>query len=397
MSLWSKNRPQDFWRICKDIPESVWTAAIKNASPILNIKELDGSQDIERILAYTLGEGQFGEHHWELGFAKRQYYLLKPFIPRALTRLMRQVYSGGTKKAFRLGWPVEDRYARFLWETLHQMMLMMGWERVPFLYFWPQGKRAALVLTHDIETGHGQAYVKAIAEIEAGIGFRSSFNFIPERYPLDRSLMQWLRDHGFEIGIHGLKHDGKEFFDKRTFSERVKKINRYVKEFDALGFRAPLTHRNPDWMQELDITYDASFFDTDPYEPIAGGVMTIWPYLLGHFVELPYTLVQDYTLFNILDEKTPRIWLEKVDFIRRYHGMILVNTHPDYLHKSEHLQVYVDFLDAIKRMPDIWTVLPADAAGWWRKRTKIDAPSQKPDCHIVNARIDGDAVVIEGW
>jgi peptidoglycan/xylan/chitin deacetylase (PgdA/CDA1 family) len=397
MSLWSKNRPQDFWRVARDIPESVWTAAIKNAAPILNIPELDGSQDIEKILEYTLGEGQFGELHWELSFAKRQYYMVKPLIPRALTRLMRQVYSGGTKKAFRLGWPVEDRYARFLWETLRQVMLMMGLEKAPFLYFWPRGNRAALVLTHDIETGHGQAYVKAVADIEASLGFHSSFNFIPERYPLDKPLMQWLRDHGFEIGIHGLKHDGKEFFDKRTFLDRVKKINQYINEFDALGFRAPLTHRNPEWMQELDIAYDASFFDTDPYEPIAGGVMTIWPYILGHFIELPYTLVQDYSLFNLLDEKSPRIWLEKVDFIQKYHGMILINTHPDYLLNSEHLQIYIELLEAIKKMSGIWRVLPAEIAGWWRKRTNIDGLSHKPDCHIASARIDNQNVIVEDW
>ena len=33
----------------------------------------------------------------------------------------------------------------------------------------------------------------------------------------------------------------------------------------------------------------------------------------------------------ILKEKTPRIWLEKVDFIEQYRGMALVNVHRDYL------------------------------------------------------------------
>ena len=68
-------------------------------------------------------------------------------------------------------------------------------------------------------------------------------------------------------------------------------------------------------MQALEVEYDSSFFDTDPYEPMPGGTMSIWPFFLGHFVELPYTLVQDHTLSVILGERTPRLWLDKVDFI----------------------------------------------------------------------------------
>ena len=112
---------------------------------------------------------------------------------------------------------------------------------------------------------------------------------------------------------------------------RAKRINAHLKELDAVGFRSPLTMRNPEWMQALEIEYDLSFFDTDPYEPMPGGTMSIWPFILGHFVELPYTLMQDYTLTAVLGETTPRLWLQKVDFIERYHGMALVNTHPDYL------------------------------------------------------------------
>ena len=32
--------------------------------------------------------------------------------------------------------------------------------------------------------------------------------------------------------------------------------------------------------------YDLSFFDTDPFEPIPVGTMSIWPFMLGNFVEI---------------------------------------------------------------------------------------------------------------
>ena len=135
-----------------------------------------------------------------------------------------------------------------------------------------------------------------------------------------------------------------------------------------VGFRSPLTHRNPEWMQILDIEYDSSFFDTDPFEPISGGAMSIWPFLLGHFVELPYTLVQDYTLSAVLVEKTPRIWLEKVEFIKEYCGMALLNTHPDYLRDHGVLKIYEEFLRTMQKSGGYWHALPSDVARWWKAR-----------------------------
>ena len=122
-------------------------------------------------------------------------------------------------------------------------------------------------------------------------------------------------------------------------------------------------------MQALDIEYDLSFFDTDPYEPIPGGTMSIWPFEIGRFVELPYTLVQDYTLTAVLRETTPRIWLEKVDFIEKYWGLALVNSHPDYLRDPANWRLYEEFLQAMRGRAGLyWQGLPREVARWWRAR-----------------------------
>jgi peptidoglycan/xylan/chitin deacetylase (PgdA/CDA1 family) len=227
-----------------------------------------------------------------------------------------------------------------------------------------------------VETAAGQDQVAALAELDASYGFRSSFNFVPERYAVDHNLLAQLRTRGFEIGVHGLKHDGKLFSSYQEFIRRAQSINRYLKDFGAVGFRAPLTHRNPVWMQTLEIDYDLSFFDTDPYEPISGGTMSLWPFEIGRFVELPYTLVQDYTLTEVLRETTPRLWLEKADFIRGYGGLVLVNTHPDYLKNPITRSVYVQFLAAMRRRSDFWQALPMEVASWWRARSQVRSPER---------------------
>ena len=228
--------------------------------------------------------------------------------------------------------------------------------------------------------------------MEEDLGFRSSFNFVPERYQIDLNLMDELRNRGFEIGVHGLKHDGKLFSSRNEFDRRVTKINQYLKEFGAVGFRTPLTHRNPMWMQELNVEYDLSFFDSDPFEPIPGGAMSIWPFFVGHFVELPYTLVQDYTLTSVLGETTPKVWLEKVDFIERYSGMALVNSHPDYLSGSTTGDVYRQFLISMKERNGYWHALPSEVANWWRKRTSTNANNAEAQISLVQATLEGDAL-----
>ena len=71
-------------------------------------------------------------------------------------------------------------------------------------------------------------------------------------------------------------------------------------------------------MNAPEIEYDLSFFDTDPFEPLPGGTMSIWPFAIGRFLERHYALPQDFTLTALPGETTPRLWLEKVDFIERF-------------------------------------------------------------------------------
>lgn len=365
VNLWSENHPARFWGCQSEATEDYWQTALQSAIPVLGLSPQPRNPD--DLLALILGEEQFGANHWRLSIARRIYFTIKPYIPRSITRYLRQAERPAAQNKFPLGWPIEDRYVRFLWEIRQQVSKLTNGKFV-FSELWPEGLSYALVLTHDIETAEGQAYAKSVADQEESYGFRSSYNFIPERYPLDLKFIEDLLSRGFEIGIHGLKHDGKLYNSYKGFLQRAIRINTYLKELGAVGFRSPLMMRNPEWLQALDIEYDLSFFDTDPFEPIPGGVMSIWPFILGRFVELPYTLVQDYTLTAILGESTPKFWLDKVDFIAQYQGMALVNTHPDYLRAPLNNQIYSEFLQTMKNRTGYWHALPKDVARWWRTR-----------------------------
>ena len=185
---------------------------------------------------------------------------------------------------------------------------------------WPEGKKFAFVLTHDVESGAGMANCRSLAQLEMELGFRSSFNFVPEgSYRVPAELREELTANGFEVGIHDLKHDGHLFSSHRGFKQRALKINDYARRWGASGFRSGFMLRNLDWLHDLDVQSDSSTFDTDPFEPQPEGRHTIFPFwvprsnggsLDGHrstlnsspegYVELPYTLPQDFTLFVLL-------------------------------------------------------------------------------------------------
>jgi hypothetical protein len=209
---------------------------------------------------------------------------------------------------------------------------------------WPLGKKFALVLTHDVESKTGLAKCRSLMQLEMELGFRSSFNFVPEGdYRVPAELRKELTAQGFEVGIHDLKHDGHLFASHRGFKRRAVRINRYAREWGASGFRSGFMLRNLDWLHDLEVQYDASTFDTDPFEPQPDGRHTIFPFwvpspngdAINHprsgYVELPYTLPQDSTLFLLLSEKTTDIWRRKLDWIAERGGMALIDTHPDYM------------------------------------------------------------------
>ena len=75
-------------------------------------------------------------------------------------------------------------------------------------------------------------------------GYRSSWNFVPMRYAVDEQLIsRSLTESGFEVGVHGLYHDGRDFASERIFTERLSEVARYAELWNARGFRSPSTHR----------------------------------------------------------------------------------------------------------------------------------------------------------
>ena len=273
---------------------------------------------------------------------------------------------------------------------------------------WPESKKFALVLTHDIEAKKGLENCRAIMDIEEKHGFRSSFNFVAGDYEVPEELLKEISARGFEAGIHGLHHQGNIFRSSKVFEDHSKKINQYLERWNAVGFRSPSMYHNLEWLHKLNITYDASTFDTDPFEPQPDGVGTIFPFWVDGnvnqkgYVELPYTLPQDFLLFILMRQKNIDIWKKKLDWIAANGGMALFITHPDYINFSNDYhyekypaQYYEEFLGYIKTKYEgqYWNVLPKDMASFWQanyKRKENIVRKRKHICMLAYAFYESD-------
>ena len=302
---------------------------------------------------------------------------------------LRRIVARWKRKACGNVWPINEAAGR----------QPAGWPG------WPDGKRFAFVLTHDVEGPDGLAKCRQLMELEKELGFRSSFNFIPEGgYADSRELREELTQNGFEVGVQDLKHDGMLFQSHETFRRGASQINRYLREWRAVGFRSGFMFHNLEWAHDLDVDYSSCTFDTDPFEPQPDDVGTIFPFWVPrpnpeignrqsaignpHFVqpsrsgyvELPYTLPQDSTLFLLLHETSPDIWIRKLDWLVQHGGMVLLNSHPDYMamegrtgRRDEYpVKFYKDFLEHVRLNYQglYWHALPKEVACHARKATQ---------------------------
>jgi hypothetical protein len=297
----------------------------------------------------------------------RIFYTLKPLIPRWLQIFLRRQLAARKRKSYSHIWPIDPASA----------VPPKKWPG------WPHGKKFALLLCHDVDTPKGRDNSLKLAEIEENFGFRSYFNFVPERYKNSSSVHAELRKRGFGIGVHGLRHDGKLFRSREIFNHRAAKINSYLIKWRTEGFTAPSMLHNLDWLKALNISYSTASFDTDPFEPQPDASRTIFPFWVGDdqrstgYLELPYTLPQDHLLFVILQEKNIDIWKKKLDWIVEKRGMALLNTHADYINftsgvlgtEEYPVSYYEEFLEYIKEKyaDQYWNVLPPEVVKFWRR------------------------------
>lgn len=255
---------------------------------------------------------------------------------------------------------------------------------------WPEGKRAAAMVAHDVDTDwlfEHPSWIDRFADLEADHGFRGAWFCVPaySKTKAAQRGMARLVERGCEIGCHGFNHDAKWALMKgAAFERRLAGVRAFVKRWQVRGFRSEWLWRSPDFLEAI-----ADVFDYDTSIPNAytgftrvtrNGCGACIPFRThGDLVELPLTLPMDVERHREgLDVE--RFWLrqmERAAAVIQRAGLVVVTVHPQPHQgaNQESLAGLESMLRWLSEQSNLWIARPDEIVDWVRQGDSRDRPS----------------------
>lgn len=314
------------------------------------------------------------------------YYLIRPLLSVGVRKHLQRFRLKGWEKLPFPGWPIDHSVENLLEQLMLLELRASGAKKLPFIWFWPEGHSSCVIMTHDVETAKGRDFCSGLMDIDDSFQIKASFQVVPEkRYEVTLEFLESIRRRGFEVVIHDLNHDGRLYKNREQFLERAAKINAYGKLYKAEGFRAAVLYRNQQWYDELKFSYDMSIPNVARLDPQRGGCCTVMPYFIGNLLEIPVTMVQDYTLFNILNRYSIDLWQEQIEKVMGKHGLMSFIVHPDVVIGAKEQKVFealMLYLSKIRSDRGAWITTPGEVNRWWRQRSSMTLAARRDGWEI---------------
>ncbi len=304
--------------------------------------------------------------------ARSLYYAVRPMLGVAVRKHFQRLRLAGWNTIPFPRWPVDATVDALMRSAMKRALRANDACRIPFIWFWPDGADAAVMMTHDVEGERGLSYCDALMDLDESFGIPSSFQIVPTFDASD--ICAEVQRRGFEVNLHDWNHDGRLFHDKRLFLERAALINAYARRLGCRGFRSAVMYREQDWFDALEFDYDMSVPNVAHLDPQRGGCCTVMPYFIGDILELPLTTIQDYSLLHVIGDYSIALWQKQIDLILAEHGLVSFIVHPDYVNTKRENQVYVrllEHLDELRARKRLWVAAPGEIEQWWRHRHEM--------------------------
>ncbi len=169
---------------------------------------------------------------------------------------------------------------------------------------WPAGKRAAAIVTHDVDTDWlfcNPKWLETICDLEERYGFFGAWYCVPwySRSAAAERGMRRLIERKCEIGAHGFNHDAKfPLVGEREFCRRMEFLGEFSARWKIKGFRSEWLYRTPPFLSALNklFVYDTSIPSSVSMltAETANGCSSCLPYRThGGLLELPLSLPMD--------------------------------------------------------------------------------------------------------
>lgn len=275
--------------------------------------------------------------------------------------------------------------------------------RQPHEPLWPEGKRCAVVLTHDIDTNYcfrRPNVLENFVDMEARRGLCSTWIVVSSLLDEGRAALDELHRLGNEIGFHSHRHDHRlAFLSPQAIRNELRQMLPLRERYGTSGFRSPNYLRTPrlfrvvDEFAEYDATVPSFARCMSAMSPRTDGCSTCWPFVLEgtDLIELPNTLMEDLALE--FEGCTPgecvRRQRNMVDVLRDRQSLISVCTHPEpqLTARPEWREAYRQFVDSVAGIPDVWHARAVDVCRHWRHRAARIAAQWTSKQHSASLRV----------
>jgi hypothetical protein len=319
----------------------------------------------------------------------RLYYYVRPLLTVNVRKHLQRIKLKGWDRRPFPHWPVDRTVDNIFEQLFLRLLRTTGAGRIPFIWFWPDGAPGAIMMTHDVETQAGRDFCGALMDVDESVGIAASFQVVPEvRYEVPSRFLRSISERGFEVCVQDLNHDGRLYANHQQFLARAARINQYGREWGAQGFRGAVLYRKQEWFNALDFSYDMSVPNVAHLDPQHGGCCTVMPYFVGKILELPVTTIQDYSLFNILNDYSIDQWRRQIELVLEKHGLASFIVHPDYVTTAREMGVYKTLLAHLAHLRDqkgLWVALPGEVNRWWRQRAEMTIIEENDTLRIEGA------------
>jgi hypothetical protein len=237
-----------------------------------------------------------------------------------------------------------------------------------------EGRRSAVVITHDIDSRPELDAIQAIRGMEAPLGLLSAFGFVPEESWPSEATARALVAEGCEVYWHDIGHNGRLPYlgadQIRAAFDQV--VGRSPWAADMMhAFRAGQLLVSRDLLSVIAERFavDMSMPDTERDGPYGGaaGCGTVFPFRYGPLLELPVTMPQEVYLHQVYGYSAAdslRIWLEKLSYITQLGGVAVFNIHPVWISPQhpDMREAFERFLEAVAAMSDVLVTTPTRLA-----------------------------------
>lgn len=250
---------------------------------------------------------------------------------------------------------------------------------------FPGSHRAALLLTHDIDSAGELDLIAVIRAVEREFGLVSAWGFVPRSSWPTEERARGLVAEGCEVYWHDVRHDGRLPYlplDRiRAELARIDATSPWAPEL-MRSFRSGQLLMSADLMSAVAERFDVdlSIPDTERDGPYGGtaGCGTVVPFLVGRCLEIPLSLPQDVYLRHVhglTADEALRLWQRKVDHIVAIGGVAVLNTHPVWVNpaRPDMWHAYRTFLGWAVERGDLLVTIP----GKIRRLLVDDAPRRR--------------------